>query len=1366
MGVIAETAVRVRADTKGFQSEAHAGIMGSILKVGAAAGAALGGLAIGKALFTDPIKQAGNFEQSLNVLQATSHATDARMKELSAAAMKLGNDTKLPAVSASDAANAMLELAKGGFSAKESMEGARGVLLLSTAAQIDGAHAATLVADSLHAFGLQAKDAGIVVNDFAGAANTSTATMDEVGQALQQSGQAFHTLGIPIGDATTAIAAMANAGIKGSDAGTSLKTMLQRLNPVTVQAKAAMKSMGVETFDSQGKFVGMRSVIEQMSPKLKAMSQEQRQAALNTIFGSDASRAAGIILGQTTAQWDRQHAAVTKAGQAQALADAQTKGFKGAMAALRSTIETVQLQIGMKLIPVLTTLAQWLTGQIPGAVAAVSSAFDAVGEAVGRVAEWLGVFQDKATSGNVRIEGLANSVDNARTRFDAIKDAIVAVVDVALAYYRAEITVVIAVVQTLVGVISDLVGWFQQNQDVAIALAAFVATLAAGYVAYQVALIATRAALAVAAAAQWLLNAAMTANPIALVVIAIAALVAALVLLYQRSATARAIMDTAWAGIKAGAQAAMNFITQTVIPAAIAAWERFGPGVVRAIGTAVTVIRTAFDAIRTVVTDTVDFIQEHWDGFWKVVGPIAKAQLDVARALIKGVLDTISGIVKVFDALVRGDWGDLWNALKGLASTGLDTAVTVIKATLRGLAASAYELAKVVADKIVQGIKTAPGKLAGLGGDLAKKIAAAAGEAAKAAFNMGKRIADSIISGIGNIAARVADKLTFGTFASPQPKNPNPASNPGGFKTGNAPGGNHGASGGATDLNLQASSIIAGISFGGALRAKIKAEMGNLFPPAIGAEMVTQLATIFNSTTTAVQAGVARMTTGMRGVSDKLSASLDGLDVKMDTKLKPMIAAIAAAPEKSREKLTTAARAVEKPMVEAFVKWVDAAKAAYDAKAARLMATVDATFAKAQAKLDKWKASSTPTEMLIAQLQAQAAQAQVDNAVTAAHAAIGKLEADFSASWAKLIADQARNMAALKASQAVTVTDRDIAGHEFEQTQAASANDPLATTLLAAQKSLTTIKAQYAEGTATQAQLFAAQDAFDAASIAAADSTNATKLLADYNTWQNLVTQTAAGAANITAQEAADAETRKQAEEGHTSARVTADQAEKDALLAQSNYALGLQATAERTARDAMFETMSNQLKARHDRIVLHLTNVQHAHDLAFDKLKREAEASGKIVGDNLAEGMNKAIPTVRSAASALAAVVRQYLKLASPSEKGPMSDLNTWWRALGPTLLDGFDASGVQAALGDAVSPPNGLSYPRYARLPDRGTSPREAESMRAWLRGQERMEALLAQIVKHTGTTAAKPTGTGVPEIHVSGAVGIDASVYRSKR
>lgn len=348
--------VQVGTDMKGFNSgmssvdkrlSSFGPAVSRAMKVGVGAFVAGGALAL---------NAAGNFEQSLNVLQAVSHATGGQMKEFSNLAKDLGADLTLPATSAKDAAEAMTELAKGGLSVKDTMAAAKGVLQLSAAAQIDNATAATITARALNAFNLQGSEATRVADILANAANASTGEITDFALGLQQSSAVASQWGLTLNETTAALMEMADAGVVGSDAGTSLKTMLQSLSATSPKAAKQMKAMGVDVFDANGKFVGMKATIGQFSKSLKGMSQEQQTAALKIIFGSDAVRAANIILGKGSAAYDAYVKKTEQSGAAAELAAAKMKGFKGALAGLKSQLETIAINIGEHLIPPATAI--------------------------------------------------------------------------------------------------------------------------------------------------------------------------------------------------------------------------------------------------------------------------------------------------------------------------------------------------------------------------------------------------------------------------------------------------------------------------------------------------------------------------------------------------------------------------------------------------------------------------------------------------------------------------------------------------------------------------------------------------------------------------------------------------------------------------------------------------------------------------------------------------------------------------------------------------------------------------------------------------------------------------------------------------
>lgn len=332
---------------------------GALRKVGEVAVSALGmaAQAAGKFL-ADSVTSAADVEQTLNVLGATSGATAAQLDQVRERAIALGGDLDLPNASAQDAAEAMLELSKAGFSVDEAMAAAKGTLQLAAAAQISAGEAAGISAQAINAFGLEAKDAAHVADLLAGGANASSASMTDLAQGLQAGGFAFHAAGEPIEDLITSLAALTNVGLTGSDAGTALKNAMMRLMNPTEKASKLMAKLGIDAYDATGKMLPWPEVLENIRKSTKGMTDEQRNAALGTIFLSDGMKAMIPLLNLSDEEYKKLGADVSKVGSAQDVAGAQTVGFNGAIAGLQSQMETLQLIIGTKLLPLLTPLIQ------------------------------------------------------------------------------------------------------------------------------------------------------------------------------------------------------------------------------------------------------------------------------------------------------------------------------------------------------------------------------------------------------------------------------------------------------------------------------------------------------------------------------------------------------------------------------------------------------------------------------------------------------------------------------------------------------------------------------------------------------------------------------------------------------------------------------------------------------------------------------------------------------------------------------------------------------------------------------------------------------------------------------------------------
>lgn len=321
------------------------------------------------ALGAASVKMAGDYEQGLAIFKSVSGATAEQMALVSAKARELGKDAALPGISAADAAGAMTELAKAGLDVNQTLAASKGVLSLAKAGQIEVADAALIASQALNAFKLEGSDAARVADILANGANASAADMRGLSLGLQQSAAVAGQFGVSLEDTVTTLGLFANRGLQGSDAGTSLKTMLISLANPSKQAAETMQELGLQAYDAQGKFVGMRQFALNLQGSLKGLSQEQQNAALATIFGTDAFRAASFLADSAGKSYDQMAGQIGKVGAAQDLAAAQNAGFKGALDNLISTLETVGTDIGMKVLPPLTEFLRKL---------ADSGVFDAV----------------------------------------------------------------------------------------------------------------------------------------------------------------------------------------------------------------------------------------------------------------------------------------------------------------------------------------------------------------------------------------------------------------------------------------------------------------------------------------------------------------------------------------------------------------------------------------------------------------------------------------------------------------------------------------------------------------------------------------------------------------------------------------------------------------------------------------------------------------------------------------------------------------------------------------------------------------------------------------------------------------------------
>lgn len=295
--------------------------------------------------FQEALKTGIDLQRVENEFKGVSQATTAQMQQMRAKAKELGSDVTMPGVSTAQAAKAMTQLVKDGFSVQEAIGGVRGVLELATAGQIDAAEAAETLGDAINLFQLHASDATRVADIFAATVNASSVSMNDMKLAMSMGGSMSHGFGMSIEQTAAAIGALGKMGIKGSDAGTLMKTMLKQLVNPSKEVTGAMNELGITVADNKGNFVGFESILGQLSRAAKSMSQIQFDELASTAFGSDAIRGAIFAAKGGADVYRDMLGSVTKLGAAHEMAAAQMQGWPGVIEGVKNSIEGIQLSV-------------------------------------------------------------------------------------------------------------------------------------------------------------------------------------------------------------------------------------------------------------------------------------------------------------------------------------------------------------------------------------------------------------------------------------------------------------------------------------------------------------------------------------------------------------------------------------------------------------------------------------------------------------------------------------------------------------------------------------------------------------------------------------------------------------------------------------------------------------------------------------------------------------------------------------------------------------------------------------------------------------------------------------------------------------
>lgn len=311
------------------------------------------------AIGTASVVTANNFEDAMSQAAGALDKPMEQMGELRDLAIQMGQETIF---SATEAGNAITELAKGGLSEGQIQAGALQTAMdLAAASGMSLGDAANVVVQTMGAFGIEANNSAEAANALAGAAAASSTDVQPLTEALAQCSAGAKNAGWSVQETTAVLGKFADAGITGSDAGTSLKTMLQRLSAPTDKAATMIENLGIQTRDSNGNMLGASEMAEELQNKLGGLDAATRDAALQTIFGSDAMRAAIILTSSGAEGLEKYEKATNDQEAAQRMANSQMGEGSRAIEELKGSLETASIIIGDTLAPIIQKVAEFIT---------------------------------------------------------------------------------------------------------------------------------------------------------------------------------------------------------------------------------------------------------------------------------------------------------------------------------------------------------------------------------------------------------------------------------------------------------------------------------------------------------------------------------------------------------------------------------------------------------------------------------------------------------------------------------------------------------------------------------------------------------------------------------------------------------------------------------------------------------------------------------------------------------------------------------------------------------------------------------------------------------------------------------------------
>lgn len=410
---------------------------------------------VGKAAYT----VASDFDANMSTVRAVTGATGDQFNSLRETAIQLGKDTVF---SSSDVSEAMIEMGKAGWDSQQIIDGMAGVLDAASASGENLGTVSTIVADSITTFGLSAGDSAHVADVLTQAANDGTISITDLGESLKYIGPVASTLGFSFEETNTALLALSKSGIKASQAGTSLRGLMDNLVNPTDNAAAAFKELGIETTNSDGSFKSLDDILAQMRGSMSGLTEEQKAYYASVIAGRTGMSGMLALMNMSQEEYDSLASSIDNCGGvAQETADIMQDNLKNDVEQLMGSLESLAITIMDNVEPYLRSFVQglesvvdWFAQLDPGIQTAITG-FLAFIAALGPVLIVLGGIISGATQVNMAL-GHITQAFQALTSIPSLMSTIGGGISTAFSMITSPVAIVVGLIAVLIAAFVNL----------------------------------------------------------------------------------------------------------------------------------------------------------------------------------------------------------------------------------------------------------------------------------------------------------------------------------------------------------------------------------------------------------------------------------------------------------------------------------------------------------------------------------------------------------------------------------------------------------------------------------------------------------------------------------------------------------------------------------------------------------------------------------------------------------------------------------------------------------------------------------------------------------------------------------------------